>query len=818
MISQNPLLAKMSMFQEYQENSTIPLPSSPEEDDEEEFIRRMSTKRSPLRETVSDNFDARYHQMNASLFDSADPEIGDIDYKGSSDDVDLQNAIESEESTTVSSTSPFAASASLFDTPIGTGFSRSAGSFASTSPYFNAFPQASTSSFVSSSTSFDSTTTPEDTTSSDFADEESTPIILSKTTSEEEERFFEEPEEVEDISSSRLPTSSFQGTSMVELQELPDEFIENHQRKRMDENEVTQFNGKYSVSATKYYVDNRIDGEHYENVSPESIEDTIQENGVEEVDPFAVEREMRKVVRMHAAKTQTFDEDPLKGLETLMEKDQERRRLGDQIPEEEVVSMETDSLGKPYEARETVYKGRKTVVNLWNKNLHGHDLMRFPGAIFDDRIDEPRRKSDKRRAVASRIVLSDDEFSPKCPDGQDVIFVRSDDQESSNPEAKYVEISEDDCVFACLTNSRPGGGASDCTALEYDKTRGFCYLMTSPPGDTGMTPRPQNPVTTYEKICIQQMSSKIINLQKQKAPDPVFVTAFSNPFIRNGKRLISSIRKLGFHNKIILYDLGIDAGNLKDLQEKTCNLEIRFFNFTKYPGYLKSLKSYRWKPIVIAETLRDYGSIWYLDSSVIFESKNVSHVYDLVNCQGSVEKRPPMLPSASRDLRESREPHENGWDRGIWKRNLEECRKGQYLLHGYSGHGILSVTNPSVYQYFPTNPEELKKQKAKMYDAGFVFAVNTKQTMMDIVKWYFLCALEEDCMAPQNAVLGCNFKGDDRFTTYAGCHRYDQSIINLVLANQFWYDRRYYVSEIVDFFHIDRAGTPGDVDSEMGCV
>ncbi|ULU14033.1 hypothetical protein L3Y34_016506 [Caenorhabditis briggsae] len=602
MIAQNPLLAKMSMFQEYSENSTIPLPSTPDdqEEEEEDFVRRMSSKRSSTRETVSNNFDERYKQMNASLFDSADPEVEDLDYRTTSDDVDLQKTLESEES---SSSSPFSASQSLFDTPIG--------------------------------------------------------------------------------------MSSTLASSTAELQELPDEFIENLQNqrnleKRKDENEVTQFNGRYSVSATKYYVDNRINGEHYENVVPEQIEDTIQERGAEEVDPFAVEREMRKMTKMHAAKTQILeDEDPLKGLETMMLKDQERRR-NDEVPEEEKLSIEIDKNGRKYEARETTYRGKKTTVNLYNKNLYGHDLMRFPGAIFDDRIDEPRRKSDKRRAVASRIVLSDDEFhhinpssprlrkvlagvttnvktgknmfidqklqkttedvesvcyntkkntgitkispletddnfsklecltkcarsptcyaatystplatcamygqfqnlashvfrsqgsslhrklskttlrcvrmfvsreefgieeeeeesappflrlvekdiispaSPsntlssssttllfsqraKCPTGQDVIFVRSDDVEASNSNSKYVEITEDDCVFACLTNSRPGGGASDCSALEYDKTRGFCYLMGNIPNDDmAMTPRPRNPVNSYEKICIRQSSA-----------------------------------------------------------------------------------------------------------------------------------------------------------------------------------------------------------------------------------------------------------------------------------------------------------------------
>lgn len=54
------------------------------------------------------------------------------------------------------------------------------------------------------------------------------------------------------------------------------------------------------------------------------------------------------------------------------------------------------------------------------------------------------------------------------------------------------------------------------------------------------------------------------------------------------------------------------------------------------------------------------------------------------------------------------------------------------LAHSASLHNSFSA----VYKYFPTNPAELKKPKAKMYDAGFVYAVATRQTMLDIVKWY----------------------------------------------------------------------------------
>ncbi|CAJ0605694.1 unnamed protein product [Cylicocyclus nassatus] len=77
-----------------------------------------------------------------------------------------------------------------------------------------------------------------------------------------------------------------------------------------------------------------------------------------------------------------------------------------------------------------------------------------------------------------------------------------------------------------------------------------------------------------------------------------------------------------------------------------------------------------------------------------------------------------------------------------------------------------------LYEYLPTNTEELKKNEC--YAAGFAFAVRTADTVQ-LMKWDVLCALEKDCMAPPGAKLKCSFEKDN-YRKYANCHRFAQDL------------------------------------------
>ncbi|WKY16512.1 hypothetical protein Q1695_001289 [Nippostrongylus brasiliensis] len=298
--------------------------------------------------------------------------------------------------------------------------------------------------------------------------------------------------------------------------------------------------------------------------------------------------------------------------------------------------------------------------------------------------------------------------------------------------------------------------------------------------------------------------------------EPVFITAFSQSHFMEGKRLVASIRKFHKTVKIVVYDIGLTLKGAARVK-RWCHVEYRRFSFENYPPYFKQLYTFRWKPIVIAEALRDFGVIWYMDTSVILEKGDLGHVHALVECRANQHNSFPILSVKERDTRESHWQKVYAWDTVQWTANVNECKKSTYLLHGFTGHGIYTATDPNIYSYFPVSTEELKKPKAKMYEAGLVFAARTSETVERILKWSVLCALEESCMGTNIIPNICDFNNNDLYGSFAACHRYDQSVINVLLADEYYYDRRYYTSEITDFFRIQRFLTRDVKNRELKC-
>ncbi|KHJ89021.1 hypothetical protein OESDEN_11168 [Oesophagostomum dentatum] len=112
---------------------------------------------------------------------------------------------------------------------------------------------------------------------------------------------------------------------------------------------------------------------------------------------------------------------------------------------------------------------------------------------------------------------------------------------------------------------------------------------------------------------------------------------------------IANVRGVWPQQKIIVYDLGLNASSAEDVKhpflastndkllKSKCFVELRPFPFDRYPLYVRNLKEYRWKPLIIAfllqMVLKEFGAVWYMDASVRWMSDSRDVVYNEVTCR-----------------------------------------------------------------------------------------------------------------------------------------------------------------------------------------
>ena len=74
-------------------------------------------------------------------------------------------------------------------------------------------------------------------------------------------------------------------------------------------------------------------------------------------------------------------------------------------------------------------------------------------------------------------------------------------------------------------------------------------------------------------------------------------------------------------------------------------------------------------------------------------------------------------------------------------------------------------------------------QTTPMFGGGFMAVINTKAMFANFIEWLVRCAFTKKCMVA-GTVLGCPHP-NNFFNHWVGCHRYDQSAINLILLHHF---------------------------------
>lgn len=199
-------------------------------------------------------------------------------------------------------------------------------------------------------------------------------------------------------------------------------------------------------------------------------------------------------------------------------------------------------------------------------------------------------------------------------------------------------------------------------------------------------------------------------------------------------------------------------------------IEIREFQFSRYPPYVSNINEFRWKPLIIAELLTQHNSLWWMDSSVVV-NKSLSYFYSNIrntNC------------------------------------SQNSCINTDYpwLMITNSHHSIYAATDKRMYRYLPISDTVAKNLTMGAATVQLIYA--TTKIRKDVLRYWVLCALEKDCMAPEGSRLECNF-GQNRYTYYAGCHRQDQSAISIILSNVNKFRTEKFIRDADDVLFVERG-------------
>ena len=120
------------------------------------------------------------------------------------------------------------------------------------------------------------------------------------------------------------------------------------------------------------------------------------------------------------------------------------------------------------------------------------------------------------------------------------------------------------------------------------------------------------------------------------------------------------------------------------------------------------------------------------------------------------------------------------------------CRHSEWLKGSHEISRHLEVLILSYHFSYLSSNIDRQKQTGQ-WEANSFLVFNTHQVYWNVLHWAYLCSLTEKCIAPTDEVK-CKFAPGSLFNMYAHCHRYDQSMLNLLLSNWSQYHEEIYTA------------------------
>ena len=192
--------------------------------------------------------------------------------------------------------------------------------------------------------------------------------------------------------------------------------------------------------------------------------------------------------------------------------------------------------------------------------------------------------------------------------------------------------------------------------------------------------------------------------------------------------------------KVIVYNLGLSDSEVSSIQSYCNVLEVRKFKYHLYPDHTKHLFNYAWKIFLIGEMSQEYEVFFYCDASCRMKS--------------------------------------------IFPHYLPSIFKFPVLPASWSTHSVVQATHDGMLQFLKVQKsrKELEQLLPRGLQATGLILWANAMLKEKLLPSLIGCASHVECIAPKgSSLLGCNFA----LPGYVGCHRYDQSALNVILLRDF---------------------------------
>lgn len=212
------------------------------------------------------------------------------------------------------------------------------------------------------------------------------------------------------------------------------------------------------------------------------------------------------------------------------------------------------------------------------------------------------------------------------------------------------------------------------------------------------------------------------------------VTGFKQNEAYLGLGMVASVQSHMPLKKIIVYTLGVHPKIVKQMRSM-CNVEVRTFDFNKYPRLVSKPENRAWRVHILMEVLQEFGAFFYASPQVRFRSPVNLLLPFIKDHKGIIGKLTPDVT-------------------------------------------VLDTTHPDTFKSLNIDIKEFEKDfpKATAISEHVLVVMNNSQLYDTFWKPLRACAEEWKCIAPKGSTpdLVNVTQGDHT-------HHYDMSVVNIFM-------------------------------------